>query len=80
MESNVLCDGDVMAKHEKSKIMGEIQNLVPEQSILHDLGGTKMGNTCVIIDFVAVIRLIQKQFCAKPSKICLTMSFIIQKE
>ena len=53
MESNMLYDGDVMAKHEKSKVIGEIQNLLPEQSSLRDLGETKMGNTCVIIDFMA---------------------------
>ena len=52
-ESNMLYDGDVMAKHEKSKIIGEIQNLLPEQSILHDLGRKEMDNTCVIIDFMA---------------------------
>ena len=68
MESNMLYDGDVMAKHEKSKNIGEIQNLLPEQSILHVLGGTKMGNTCVIIDFMAVVRSIQKQFSAKTFK------------
>ena len=40
MGSNMLYDADVMAEHEKSKIIGEIQNLLSEQSILHDLGGT----------------------------------------
>ena len=64
-ESNVLYDGDVMAKHENSKIIGEIQNLLTEQSILYDLGGKKTDNTCVIIDFMAVVRSIQKQFSAK---------------
>ena len=57
-----------MAKHEKSKIIGEIQNLLPEQSILHDLSGTKMDNTCVIIDFMALVRSIQKQFFTKTFK------------
>ena len=66
--TNMLYDGDVMAKHELSKIIGEIQNLFLEQSILHDLGGMKMGNTCIIIDFMAVVRLIQKQFSAKTFK------------
>ena len=33
IESNMLYDGDVMAKHKKSEIMGEIQNPLPEQSI-----------------------------------------------
>ena len=62
VESNMLYDGDVIDKHEQSKIIGEIQCLLPEQSILHDLGGTKMGNTCIIIDFMVVVRSIQKQF------------------
>ena len=30
MESNMLYDGDIMAKHDKSKNIGEIQNLLPE--------------------------------------------------
>ena len=68
MESNMFHNDDVMAKHEKSKIIGEIQNLLPEQTMLHDLGGTQMGNTCVIIDFIAVVRSIQKQFSAKTFK------------
>ena len=68
MESNMLYDGDVMSKYEKSKNIGDIQNLLPEQSILHDLGGTKIGNTCVFIDFMTVVRLIQKQFSAKTFK------------
>ena len=55
-------------KHKKSKINRQIQNLLPEQSILNDLGGTKMGNTCVIIDLMAVVRSIQKQFSAKIFK------------
>ena len=67
-ESNVLYDGDVMAKREKSKIIAEIQNLIPEQSILHGLDGTKMDNTCVIINFMAVVRSIQKQFSATTFK------------
>ena len=53
---------------QKSKIIGEMLNVLPEQSILHDLGGTKMDNTCVIVDFVAMIRSIQKQFSAKTFK------------
>ena len=44
-ESNLLYGGDVVTKREKSKIIGEIHNFVPEQSILHDLGGMKMDNT-----------------------------------
>ena len=39
MESNMLYDGGVMAKHEKSKINGKMQNRLPEQFILHDLRG-----------------------------------------
>ena len=57
-----------MTKHEQSKIIGEIQNLLPEQSILHDPNRMKMGNTCVIIDFMDVVRSIQKQFSAKTFK------------
>ena len=68
MKSNMLYDGDVMVKHEKLKITREIQNLLPKKSILHDLCGTKMSNTFVIIDFMAVVRLIQKQFSAKTFK------------
>ena len=64
-ESNVLYDGVVMAKHENSQIIGEVQNLLTEQTILYDLGGKKTDNTCVIIDFMAVVRSIQKQFSAK---------------
>ena len=44
-ETNMLCDGDVMAKHKKSKSIGAIQNLLPKQSFLHGLGGTTMDNT-----------------------------------
>ena len=58
MKSSMPCDGDVMVEHEKSKNIREIQNLLPEQSILHDLGGTKMDNTSVIIDFMVVVRSI----------------------
>ena len=64
-ETNMLCDGDVMVKYEKSKIIAEIQNLLPEQFILHDLDGTKMDNIHFIIDFTAVVISIQKQFSAK---------------
>ena len=67
-ESNMHYDGDVMAKHEKSKIIGEIQNLLPEQSVLHDLAGTKMDNIYVIIDLLAVVRSIQKHFFTKTIK------------
>ena len=35
---------------------------------MHDLGGTKIRNICVIIDFMAVVRSIQKQFSAKTFK------------
>ena len=81
MECNMLYDGDVMTKLEQSQIIAEIQNILPEQSTLHDLGGTNMDNTCVIIDFMAVVRLIKKNnFLPKSLKICLTMSFIMQKE
>ena len=66
--SDMLYDGNVMVKHEKSKITGEIKNLLPEQSILHDLGRTKMGNAYVIIDFMTVVRSIQKQRSAKNLK------------
>ena len=64
----MLYDGEVMAKHEKSNIIGEIRNLLPEQSILLDLGEKKMDKTCVIIDFMAVVRSIQKQIFAKIFK------------
>ena len=67
-DNNMLYDVDVIAKHEKSKIIGEIHNLFPEQSTLHDLGGTKMDNTCVIIDFMGVVRSIQKTVPAKTLK------------
>ena len=67
-ESNMLYDGDAMTKHEKSKIIRETQNLLPEQSILHDLVGTKMDNICIIIDSMAMVRSIQKQFSAKTFK------------
>ena len=52
-ESSIFYDGNVIAK-----IIEELHNVLPEQSILHDLGGTKMDDTCVIIDFMAVLRLI----------------------
>ena len=50
-ESNMLYDDDIMTKHKKSKFIGEIQNFLPEQSVLHDLGGTKMDNTCIMDSF-----------------------------
>ena len=64
----MLYDDDIMTKHKKSKIIGEIQNFLPEQSVLHDLGGTKMDTTCIIIDFMAIVRLIKKQFSVKTFK------------
>ena len=48
MESNMLYDGDIMVKHENSNIIEGIRNFLPEQSILYDLGGAKMGNTCIL--------------------------------
>ena len=51
-----------MVKHEKSKVIGKIQNLLPEQSTLHDLGGTKMGDTCINIAFLAMVKIDSKIF------------------
>ena len=39
-----------------------------KQSIPHEPGGTKTGNTCIIIDFMVVIISIQKQFFPKTFK------------
>ena len=84
MERNMLYDGDVMIKHKKSKIIREIQNLLPEQSILHDLGVKKMGKINPRIVFCQNVQLFAWHFhlqCKKSklsynSSICFFYGYI----
>ena len=49
-DTNILYDGDIMAKHNKSKLVGQIENLLPEIERLKDLRSSKeMVNSCVIV-------------------------------
>ena len=49
----------------KAKIVGQIEDFLPIQQILHDLSETDMKNTSVLVDFMAMVRFTQKQFIAK---------------
>ena len=60
--NNMLFDGDIKAKADKSSILFQVDgHLLPEE-VLHDLSNdTDLNSPCIVIDFMSVIRSISKE-------------------
>ena len=68
-DSNMLFDGEIMAKAEKSKIVNEIEDFLVKSDIVTDVfNNGSIEKTCVIVDFMSVIRSNHNQSSAKNFK------------
>ena len=59
-DSNMLFDGDIMEKAEKSQILTDIERFLPEEAILKELTSAEL-HTSVIVDFMSAMRSNQIQ-------------------